>query len=297
MKIRELSSQHYQNTLTTGMIREGYLIHITDEKGNKGTGDLAPLPKWSKETLKESISQLQQYQNAILDMTWTAHNCFENLKALPFLPSVEFALESAILAIVDPLPAFAIPRSALLMGTPTDILKQAELRLKDDCKSAKLKVGNLTYQDAFFIIEQLKDKFLLRIDVNRAWPASESLEFFSQFPKDAFNYVEEPFQNPKELNRFTHPLAIDESFPSDLSLDELEQLPCLKALIYKPTIQGGLTSCLKLDEWCKQKNIPLVLSSSYESRIGLKHIENMAYRLSLCHTPIGLGTIHYFNSS
>ncbi|MFZ4772531.1 MAG: enolase C-terminal domain-like protein [Chlamydiia bacterium] len=180
------------------------------------------------------------------------------------------------------------------MGTKEEILEQAMHRQKDGYTSAKLKVSNLNFDEAAEVIDQLKDQFRLRIDVNRAWTKAGSLHFFSQFALDAFDYVEEPFKNPKELREFTHPLAIDESFPADLSLHEMEELPTLKALIYKPTIQGGRSMCSFLSKWAAERKIDLVLSSSFETDLGLAHIAAMAHRFSLS-APVGIGTYHYLN--
>lgn len=178
------------------------------------------------------------------------------------------------------------------MGSPAEIFEQAALRHKEGYTSAKLKVCNLSFEEASQIIHQLKDLFRLRIDVNRAWKTEESLRFFAQFPLDTFDYVEEPFQNPNDLAQFPHPLAIDESFPQDLSLQQLESLPTLKALIYKPTIQGGLLGALSLNEWANKRGIALVLSSSFESDLGLAHVASIAKRLALV-APVGIGTYHY----
>lgn len=85
---------------------------------------------------------------------------------------------------------------------------------------------------------------------------------------------------------------MDESFPQDLTLEELEVLPMLKALIYKPTMQGGMARCLPLYEWAEKRGVAIVLSSSFESDVGLAHIASMAKRLSL-KEPIGIGTSHF----
>jgi len=155
-------------------------------------------------------------------------------------------------------------------------------------------VSNHSFQEAANLIYQLKDRFRLRIDVNRAWKTDCSLKFFAQFPLDTFDYVEEPFENLADLALFPHPLAIDESFPSDLSLKQLESLPTLKALIYKPTIQGGISACLPVHKWAKQKGVSLVLSSSFESDLGLAYVASIAHRLELL-SPVGIGTYHYLN--
>lgn len=292
MKIQTLQIHPYAILLTNGVLRSGVLIRITDEKGNIGWGDIAPLPKLSKETLEDAVKQLKQKQQDIIDVDWAYPTCFEALSKLQLLPSVLFGLESSLLSLLAPLSEHVVPTSALLMGSPQEILQRAELRYHEGYTSAKLKVSNLTFKEAANVINQLKDQFRLRIDVNRAWHTMESLQFFSQFPLDTFDYVEEPFTNPHDLAQFPHPLAVDESFPQELSLAQLEQIPTLKALIYKPTIQGGMLGCLPLSEWAAKRGIAVVLSSSFESDLGLAQIASMAHRLSIKH-PIGIGTYHY----
>lgn len=294
MKIDTISLHSYQISLHSGGLRFGVLVQIKDQIGNSAWGEVAPLPKWSREALSDSIKQLEAKKVKILEINWSKDNWIQELKALNLLPSLSFGLESALLALLDPLPAHKVITSALLMGTPEQILDQAKQRKKEGFFSAKLKVSNLSFQDAFDIIQVLKNQFLLRVDVNKAWKTEESIQFFSQFQKDTFDYVEEPFQNSAELASFQHPLAIDESFPT-LSLKQMESFPTLKALIYKPTIQGGLIDCLPLKKWADEKGVAIVLSSSFESDFGLAHVASLSHRLNL-NAPVGIGTYHFLNN-
>ena len=45
MKIKTLSLHSYEIPLTNGQKRRGTLVNITDQKGNSGWGEVAPLPK------------------------------------------------------------------------------------------------------------------------------------------------------------------------------------------------------------------------------------------------------------
>jgi O-succinylbenzoate synthase len=292
MKIEALTFTPYEILLTSGKRRAGILINLMDEKSNSGWGDIAPLCHWSQETLEDSFHQLDKKRDEIIKKDWTENLYLTHLKQLQLFPSALFGLESALLSLLLPLPEHHLSTSALLKGSPEEILFQAKLRHHEGFTSAKLKVSNLSFKEATEIIQKLIGLFQLRIDVNRAWNTQDSLRFFSQFPLDTFDYVEEPFQNPHELGLFLHPLAIDESFPQHLTLEELESFPTLKALIYKPTIHGGMLNCLPLHDWTIKKGIQLILSSSYESDIGLAHIASMAHRLSI-KPPLGIGTYHY----
>lgn len=287
-----MSFHPYEIPFMSDQERSGILVQITDKIGSNGWGDIAPLPKWSKETLDEAFCQLNKKKNEIHAVDWTATNCLKELAKLALLPSVSFGLESALLSILAPIQACTVAASALLMGSVKEILEQAQCRKAEGFISAKLKVSNLRFEEAYQVIKELKDKFRLRVDVNRAWDTEESIRFFSQFAKDAFDYVEEPFKNPYDLIKFEHPLAIDESYPENLSLAQMSKLPNLKALIYKPTIQGGVLGCLPLHEWTSERGIDLVLSSSFESDIGLACVALIAHRLSLL-SPVGIGTYHF----
>lgn len=287
MKIEKIALHPFKVKL-----RSGVYIQIIDSEGNEGWGECAPLPLFSTESLDDCIFQFLNCQKKIIKNEWSDETVFADLTKLQLLPALSFGIESALLTLLSPIHEHTVKASALLMGSPKEIMQQAHLRQSEGYTSAKLKVGNLNFDDAAILIHLLKDQFKLRIDVNRAWSTSASFRFFSQFDEHTFDYVEEPFQNPRDLCKFPHPFAVDESYPSELSLKDLESLPKLKALIYKPTIQGGVLHCLPLKEWTIKNKISLVLSSSFESPLGLAHVSSMAHRLSLS-APVGIGTAHF----
>ncbi len=228
---------------------------------NGNWGEIAPLPGWSKETLEEAEGQLRAHLEG--------HVPFENL-----FPSVAFGVESAM----TPLPDIDLPISSLLMGTYEQIIKKAETL---STKSVKLKISGLSKTEAKDLIYKLKDRFSLRIDLNRAWDLKEAAEFFAEFKPDDFDYIEEPLKNPAELKFFPLPIALDES----LLEVAIESLPNLKAIVYKPTLLGGLSRCKTFLRY----NKPIVLSSAFESGIGLLNIAAIAQNLDLT-SPIGIDT-------
>jgi len=292
MRLKDASLEPYTIRLSHLPPRSGAILSLKTSRGQKSFGDLAPLHGWSRETLLEASHHFETLKSKILQTNWKTDSYLQTLKNFALLPSLSFALESALSELLWPTPFTSVPMSALLIGSREEILKEASRTQKLGIVSAKLKVSKLRFEEAKSLIDQLKNYFSLRIDVNRAWKTKDSLDFFANFPLDTFDYVEEPFQNPKDLYLFPHPLAIDESFPDDLSLKDLESLPTLKALVYKPTIQGGLERVFPLAKWTQQRNISLILSSALESDLGIFQIASMARRLSL-KEPLGIGTYFY----
>ncbi|MBX7065976.1 MAG: hypothetical protein K1X28_01975 [Parachlamydiales bacterium] len=177
----------------------------------------------------------------------------------PTLPSARFGIASA----QRPLESVNLPLCALgsKKGFPT----------------VKLKTGHLSIPDA---IHLAKDHLKLkpRLDCNKAWSLEQALEFASHFKPTDFDYLEEPVKSEKELIEFSKitqfPIALDESIHMDWS-----QIPSLKTIVVKPTIVGFVPKI--------PLKYRLVLSSSYESGLGLIHIANLAKG----HLPIGLDTV------
>ena len=257
----------YDLKLRTGNSRKGILINPSENKW----GEIAPLEKWSKESFEEAVDQLK------------------NLKQHEHhYPSVAFGLDSAKVGVLEPA---SYPVAALLMGSRDDILKKAAECFLEGFTHAKLKVAGLTVDEAFALISILKDQFRLRIDVNRAWSLHESLAFFSNFSRDDFDYIEEPVQNPKDLQFFTHPFALDETLrehPPEAFL----HLKFLKAFIFKPSLLGGLSALQKLASHRK----PVVMSSFFESGVGIFHIAGLIQRASIPVLPLGIDTYRFLEN-
>jgi O-succinylbenzoate synthase len=247
--------------------RSRLILHL-QEGSKESWGEAAPLPGWSEESLEDIVKQA---------ITLTP----------PFAPSLTFGMLSALANLRDPLPDIPpVPVSYFLSGTLSEIGVQAEKAILSGFKSAKLKIGHLDFNEALYLVRQLKDHLYLRLDVNQAWDLDEALSFFSHFKKEDFDYVEEPLKNPEELRFFTHPFALDESLRDNFFIDH----PLLKALVIKPTLH---------EDWLKWlgRGKEIILSSAFESDLGHAHLALLAFRLKLNRNPLGLGTFSYIRDT
>lgn len=295
MKIEQVRICPYDFTFTHGYKRVGALVKIENEDGKYGEGDLAPLPERSAESFSQAVAELQKYEKLLLSIEWHSNTFLQQLAELNLLPSVSFALESALFTLLIPAVSYSLDVAALLMGNSLkQILAIAEARKKEGFKLAKLKIGKLSLEDAFTAINELRQIFKLRIDANSRWALSDAIRFFSQFPNETFDYIEDPVDSVDELKSFPFPICVEEPMSKGISLSLLETIPSLKAISYKPTVQGGYLVGQKFKQWTDARNINLVLSSSFESDVGHYHLAATAGRLSLT-ASIGIGTYHYLN--
>jgi len=262
-------------------VRKGLIVALKGANQRIGWGEIAPLPHWSQESLDLAEKQIKELLPLLKKENF-------NLSSYTLYPSVHFGLESAIRQLNnDDCTPFSLPINGLLQGSFEEIVKTSQ-QLKDQhISTVKLKVSSLSFKEAKNLINYLKDHFILRIDVNRSWSFEESKYFFSQFNPDAFEYIEEPIKELDQLKHFPFPFALDESLKE--LLPDCFQYPFLKAVVIKPTMWGDLSFLHSF----KKKNIKIVLSSSYETGIGIYSIAQNAKHFSLLSHAHGLDTGRY----
>jgi len=254
------------NTLRAGLI-------IQNETG---LGEIAPLPGWSDESIEDALKQLQ-YKNSSFapfpSIAWGLHNIEQ--KNIP-LPKLEI---TALLRAQDPEERIQEVRRA---------------------PAVKVKVGKLAPIEAVQRIKNILDILgnnpKIHIDINRAWGLDESLYFAKQFNEEDFDYLEEPVKNFEQLKQFcrlsSHPIAIDEHL-REIPYPLLFNLPTLKTVVYKPTLLGTLFLDPSFIQNIQEKQLAFVLSSSYESSLGLYHIARLSHVLPF-KTAFGLDTAREF---
>ncbi len=270
--------------------RKGILLQLTTHEGKTATTEISPLPGFSVETLDQAYDQLQKLTKRLLT-TWWTKPALHYLETLNLYPSVYFGVESALLDLLDPIEEqIHCPKYALLCGSYEEILLRAEEVYKEGLRKAKIKLGHFTLDTARQLIDALENRFKLRLDLNRKWNIEDTLRFCQSFPKDTFEYIEEPARDPNELLDFSYPFALDETLREKRDLSPFLSAPSLKALILKPTLIYPLTPFLSLGP-------NIVLTSSFESGVGIGQIERLAFRLQLLNTEHGLDTLRYFENT
>ena len=202
-----------------------------------GWGEIAPLPGFSKETLEEAKNEMLDYFNR---------------GTAPTLPSVRWGLICAGKSY-DP--------------SPLSVSLCAFKKPFHGCTHLKLKLGALTLEEGIALVQSYVGKYLLRIDCNRAWTLEQALTFAENFEASDFDYFEEPVKSFADLVEFSKrtnfPIAIDESLREGLPYKEI---PSVVAAVVKPMMMGGIP----------QLDLPIVLSSSFETSLGILHIARAA---------------------
>ena len=253
------------------LFRKGLLLNI-----DSLWGEIAPLEGFSKESLEDALTQTIK-----LCTGETEENLF---------PSVSFGFCSALNG-----KKYELPTSYLYQKANLGIEKGS------NASCAKIKLHHFDIEKSILTIQDILKEYpniRLRIDCNQSWSLDEALLFSKQFARDTFDYLEEPLKNPEELIEFykktKFPIALDESLyqKKGLSLNLLQHR-AIKTFILKPMMIGGIRELSFWIDFAKEKDVQIVLSSSFESSVGIKKILGLANYFSIT-TPVGVDTLKFF---
>ena len=304
-------------------LRKGFIIKLTNEHGISGFGEIAPLPVLSKENLKMAQKQILSLRKVLIDSTipkgvTKLSGKFELwLKRYRLSSSVRCGIEMAVLnllgntkqtpfcRLVNPLSLQNISINGLLEGTETKVLQEARGMIKHGFRSIKLKVGNTSVDEDIEKVNTLK-KIIhrharLRLDANQNWALSTAIIFGKKIGTSTIEYIEEPLYNSSQITKFFTqtklPVALDENLnlytPREIGR-RIRKLKGVKAIIIKPTLLGGFERSMQFIRAAKKLKIQTVISSSFESGIGLIALANFAACVSAPHISAGLDTIKWF---
>lgn len=298
--------------------RAGAILTLIDEHGHRAYGDIAPLPGLSAEPLTIAVDEILDRKDFLL--TENIPCSFGHLPdkgfqkwvdVLKLSSSARFGLESALMSLsaqrrkvglADVLYktyARHIPINALLTGEPEEITDQIPELIKQGFQSFKLKVGGRPIEEDIALVQKVFDtidgKALLRLDANRAWDLVTAIAF-GEAVGPAVEYIEEPCQDPFQSSAFFDktliPVAFDETL-REYEIGEIKSLEGVEVVIIKPTLTGGLQKSMTIVEEAHVQGLRVIISSCFESRIGLQVLAELAAGVSHG-VAAGLGTGMWF---
>lgn len=152
------------------------------------------------------------------------------------------------------------------------------------------------------VLEAEKKGRIVRLDANRAWTKEQfdAIRSCLGTQSSKIDFLEEPFRESSELEAYlldsdTGPrirVGLDESI-SDCNLREIASLANSAdcgALVVKPAVIGLLRDIFKLREIAASSNSRVVMSSVFESGVGLAWAAVLAAVCQTEETSHGLGT-------
>ncbi|MCC6698006.1 MAG: o-succinylbenzoate synthase [Candidatus Hydrogenedentes bacterium] len=223
-------------------------------------------------------------------------------------------------------PPESVPVCALLIHEGDAAAKEATACARRGFEAVKLKVGRSSMESDLYTVRAvasaLPPEVTLRLDANRAWRFSDAVAFGQSIRDMNVEYIEEPLTEPARLPEFHRetgvPYAVDETLAEvgwtvatvlyergQHIIDANEQHPQralivsahhAHAWIVKPTLLGPPPRAFQ--GWASTTGTKkrLVVSSSFESGVGLVTLANMAASAGVAGMPAGLDTQAWFTA-
>jgi o-succinylbenzoate synthase len=308
-----------QITKTQINTRSGFIIRIWDENDHSCLGEMAPLPGLHDETLELALQNLKAMQSFLVNSEIPRYlnrldGGFDKwFSGKEILPSVRFGLEIAILNLIankndQSLMSLlsennqkSINLNGLVSGDENQIVKQVEQLIQDGYQTIKLKVGRKSVDEDIQIAHEVKKiigrEARLRFDANRNWSLTEAVRFGKAIGSDDIEYIEEPLSDIENLDIFYEqtgiPIALDESL-RQIPKKVIEKMKGLRAFIIKPSLMGGFERSMEYTRFGKVHNLYSVISSAFESGVGLTALANFASSLNPGNIAMGLDTFKWF---
>jgi O-succinylbenzoate synthase len=226
--------------------RPTILLSVTNGAGQTGWGEAAPLDGYGPDTLADVL-------HAIRSGDWAAP-----------LPSLQCALGTARLVGHDPSGRLQVP---------------AVLDVTSDAPLLKVKISGEPQDEASRLLGLLRDlpDRRLRLDANASMTRDGALRLLDALGAEAarVDFFEEPFPGCFDADHrtdFPVPLAIDESLAG-------ENWRHADVAVIKPSLMGDPADTLVLAGRIQESGRRVVVSSAFESRVGMLMLVHLADRL------------------
>lgn len=311
MRVRSLDAFRYRVPLgaplnlgpRTITARDGLLVRVESGSGAIGWGDVAPLPGFSPESLADAADVLQTLIPDLIGAS--VEEALARTVDGAFPSTVRFGLELALHHVHAEAVSTTIPHvlgdsprctvlyNGLLAGE--DDLPRGARRLQEaGYRAIKLKVGRQSIDEDVArvrAVHRAAGDVALRLDANRAWSADDARRFAAGIDGVPIAYIEEPLRDPRRLPAFAAetglPVALDESIQDGARLADHAYAT---AAVIKPALVGGIHATQQLARQAASAGIRLVLSSAFESGIGLRGLVALAATIGPADGPMGLDT-------
>jgi O-succinylbenzoate synthase len=293
--------------------RTGFLLVLSLPDGQRGVGEISPLPGLHKETAYDAGNQLQDLCAKLPDFSQlnTEFNANTLCDSANIYPSVRFGCESAV---IDLLAAHSgtDPASVLLPTNTNTVIRvnglvtreddektQLEAMVEAGYRTIKIKLGNNSLREDIKKIHDfcsvLPPEIKIRIDANQAWNLHQAEEFYNRTTDLNIEYIEEPLENTDELpelfNQTAMPIALDESL--DFEVQVAHYASFCYALVLKPAQLGGVQTTYQYMQQAMQSGLKTIISDTFQSGVGATMLANLAVLAQSDTNAMGFDTLRW----
>jgi len=291
--------------------REGFVIRCESETGDIGWGEASPHPGYTRECTADAERSLRRIPSSLPTREIHVDEILSGSLATIFpaaTRSVLFGLETACLNLLAGrnrgfrnLLSEDSSGKIFVNGLLPSLFMPSEAEpatwAANGMRVIKCKVGRGEVDREREWIRSLADmlppEMKLRLDANRGWSLAEATAFCEGLPPGIVEYVEEPLREISELTELAKrtdvPIALDETVQEmGEAAFELGITPA--AMVLKPGALRGISAAIMFGRKAIECGAQPVVSSLYESGLGMLALAQLAAFLGGDRVSCGLDT-------
>lgn len=272
-------------------IREGIILKLETDTQEIRWGEIAPLPWFGSETLREAREFCQTVkENQSLPESIPPH-----------LTACQFGFACATEGLSKPEKTSDNWEYSYLLPAGIGAIAAAQQAITFGQKTFKWKIGVHSLASELAIWEKLQTIISpgkVRLDANGGLTTAEAQEWLrAADASGGVEFIEQPLP-PEQLQEM---IQLSQEYRTAIALDEsVATASCLEACyhagwrgiyVIKPAIFGYPE---KLRQLCTQYSLDLVFSSVFETKIGLQGILQLAKELANPGRALGFGLKQWF---
>jgi O-succinylbenzoate synthase len=145
------------------------------------------------------------------------------------------------------------------------------------------------------LFKEAKNTLKIRLDGNQKFAGEDFFFLAKNLPVEFVDYVEDPIEDINLLNQIHEETKLSFAFEESLIKGNFKKEKYLKAWVIKPSLFGGISKSIQIIDKAKDQGLVAVISSAYESKMGLKQLTALAsYQNRFQKTDCGLNTFENF---
>jgi o-succinylbenzoate synthase len=300
--------------------RRSLLVTLRDADGAHGTGEIAPAPGEEEAAIAVLASLAHRLDGLAPAQVLAAieeDRSADRSAELALASVLEAGLETALLDLagrraglpVAGMLAGASGRGVARLRVPVSALVSArgleaaaaaaQAAVARGIRCVKVKVGGEPDAASFAariaaVRAAVGDDVELRLDANGAWTVDEAVERLRAAASSRIAYVEQPVADVEGLAAVRAaspvPVAADETVRGAAAARRLVDAGAVDVLVVKPARVGGAVETLRIAVVAADAGVPVVLSTFYETGIGLAAALHIAAALPAGDETHGIAT-------
>ncbi len=263
------------------------VIQLTDKLGNKFYGECTTLPGLYENEIPAMENLLEKIKRHFTNTGIHNINLAELYNDLEKFPPLLFGLDQAVfnfkinynlpLEILSGFPDGPVSVNAVTgINNLEMVLREIAEFYNKGYRSFKIKLGRENFDDDYKLLKKIQkiygNDIRIRVDINGKWNFENAKNNIEQLSEFKIEFVEQPVSNKNDLIALTKNsnlnIAADESIRNLHEAENFIEEGKIKFLVLKPALLGKISGIFSIIKTAKEKNINIIISSSFESSVG-----------------------------